>query len=126
MTNYIDGFVLPVPRAELETYKAVVMKVAEIWKEYGAQDYTEYVADDITLQGTRSFESAANGQEDEVIIFGWVAFASRDARDLANEKVAADPRMESLVNPLINSAKPVFDLSRMIYGGFRPLFQLAK
>ncbi|WDE07836.1 DUF1428 domain-containing protein [Thalassomonas viridans] len=121
MTNYIDGFVLPVPRDQLQVYREVVEKVAEIWKEHGALDYSEYVGDDSSLEGTRSFTDAANTKEDEVVIFGWVVFESREARDLANKKVAADPRMTDLIKPLTDTSRPIFDAERMVYGGFRPL-----
>ena len=123
MTHYIDGFVLPVPRNQLNTYREVVEKVAEIWKEHGALDYSEYVGDNANLEGTRSFTDVANTKEDEVVIFGWVAFESREARDLVNKRVAADPRMTDLINPLTNTPRPIFDAERMAYGGFRPLVQ---
>jgi uncharacterized protein YbaA (DUF1428 family) len=123
MTPYIDGFVLPVPRDQLKLYGEVVDKVAEIWKEHGALDYSEYVSDDSNLEGTRSFLDVAKTKEDEVVIFGWVAFASREARDLANMRVAADPRMSDLINPLTITSRPVFDARRMVYGGFRSLVQ---
>jgi uncharacterized protein YbaA (DUF1428 family) len=121
MTPYIDGFVLPVPRDQLETYRAVVEQVAEIWREHGALAYAEYVADDAELDGTRSFTDFANTKDDEVVVFGWVAFESREARDVANERVAADPRMPELIAPLTKTARPVFDAERMVYGGFRSL-----
>ncbi len=121
MTNYIDGFILPVPRDQLKTYREVVEKVAKIWKEHGALDYSEYVIDDSSLEGTRSFTDVANTKEDEAVIFGWVAFESREARDLANKRVAADPRMTDLINPLTHTSKPIFDAERMVYGGFRLL-----
>ncbi len=123
MTHYIDGFVLPVPRDQLKTYREVVEKVAEIWKEHGALDYSEYVGDDFRLEGTRSFADVANAKKDEAIIFGWVVFESREARDLANERVAADPRMADLINPLTHTSRPIFDAKRMAYGGFRSLVQ---
>ena len=123
MTPYIDGFVLPVPRDQLETYREVAEKVAEIWREHGALDYLEYVGDDSNLEGTRSFTDAANTKEDEVVIFGWVAFESRETRNLANKRVAADPRMADLINPLTNTSRPIFDAKRMVYGGFRSLVQ---
>lgn len=123
MANYIDGFVLPVPRDQIETYREVAKKVAEIWKEHGALDYAEYIGDDFHLEGTRSFVDATNTEEDEVIIFGWVTFESREARDLANERVASDPRMTELISPLTNASRPIFDAKRMLYGGFRSLVQ---
>jgi uncharacterized protein YbaA (DUF1428 family) len=121
MAHYIDGFVLPVPRDRLNEYKRVVEAVAEIWKEHGALDYLEYVGDDLILEGTRSFTDLVAATEDETIVFGWVVFDSREARDLANEKVAADPRMADLIDPLIDPSNPVFDAKRMAYGGFQSL-----
>ncbi|MBB3167301.1 DUF1428 domain-containing protein [Simiduia aestuariiviva] len=121
MPPYIDGFLLSIPRAQLATYRAVVEQVAEIWKEHGALEYVENVDDDAGLEGTRPFADFANAKADEVVIFGWVAFESRAARDLVNKRVAADPRMEALVSPLTNGERPIFDARRMVYGGFKPL-----
>ncbi|MCG8326164.1 MAG: DUF1428 domain-containing protein [Chitinophagales bacterium] len=123
MANYIDGFVLPIPRIYLEEYKKVAEKVAEIWKEYGAIAYFEFVGDDMSLEGTKSFIETVDAKEDEEIVFGWVVFPSKEIRDLANEKVPSDPRMKELVEPLTNPEKLIFDASRMIYGGFKPLVQ---
>ena len=117
MAHYIDGFVFPIPRDRLNEYKRLVQAVAEIWKEHGALDYFEYVGDDMNLEGTRSFADLVAATEDETIVFGWVVFDSREARDLANEKVAADPRMADLVA----SSNSGFDAKRMVYGGFRSL-----
>jgi len=121
MGRYIDGFILPVPKSRLTDYKRVVKAVAEIWKEYGALEYVEFEGDDLNRQGTRSFPDLLSATEAEVIVFGWVVFDSREARDLANRKVEADPRMAELVNPLLEPPNPVFDSERMAYGGFRPL-----
>lgn len=118
MAHYVDGFVLPVPRDRLEDYRRVVAAAAEIWKEHGAIDYREYVGDDLMREGTRSFIDSVGAAEDEVIVFGWVAFDSREARDRANEKVVADPRMAQLME----SSDTGFDARRMAYGGFEPLF----
>jgi len=117
MAHYIDGFVLPIPRDRLGEYKRIVEVAAEIWKEHGALDYREYVGDEMSLEGTRSFTDLIAASEDEVIVFGWVVFESRETRDLANEKVAADPRMADLIDPS-NSG---FDAKRMAYGGFQSL-----
>ena len=122
--NYIDGFVLPIPRIYLGEYKKAAEKVAEIWKEYGAIAYFEFVGDDLYLEGTKSFVETINVKEDEEIVFGWVVFPSKKVRDLANKKVPMDPRMAALVAPLTNPEKLVFDASRMIYGGFKSLVQL--
>lgn len=123
MTNYIDGFVLPVPRNHLNEYSRVAETVAEIWKEHGALAYFEYVGEDLKLEGTRSFPEFVGAKEDETIVFGWVVFKSREARDLVNELVAADPRMTDLIEPLTDPSRMVFDAKRMVYGGFQPLIQ---
>ncbi|HMC01946.1 MAG TPA: DUF1428 domain-containing protein, partial [Flavobacteriaceae bacterium] len=116
MTNYIDGFVLPIPRIHLGEYKKVAEKVAEIWKEYGAIAYFEFVGDDMSLEGTKSFIETIDAKEDEEIVFGWVVFPSKEIRDLANKKVPTDPRMVELVTPLTNPEKLIFDANRMVYG----------
>jgi uncharacterized protein YbaA (DUF1428 family) len=115
MAHYIDGFVLPVSRDRLNEYARLVEEVAEIWKEHGALDYLEYVGDDMNREGTCSFTDLVAATEEETVVFGWVVFDSREARDLANEKVAADPRMAEL----IDSSNSGFDAKRMAYGGFR-------
>ena len=117
MAKYVDGFVFPVPRDRLAEYRRLAEAAAEIWKEHGALDYREYLGDDLTLEGTRSFVDLLGAKEDEAIVFGWLTFDSREARDVANEKVATDPRMPELMA----SSNSGFDAERMAYGGFRPL-----
>lgn len=121
MKNYIDGFVFPIQHIHIAQYQKVAQQVAEIWKEHGAIAYQEFVGDDMHLEGTKSFTEAINVKEDEAIVFGWVVFPSKEVRDLANQKVPQDPRMATLVEPLINPEKLVFDASRMVYGGFKSL-----
>jgi uncharacterized protein YbaA (DUF1428 family) len=123
MKNYIDGFVFPIPRVYLNEYKKAAEKVAEIWKEYGAISYFELVGDDLSLKGTKSFIETVDAKEDEEIVFGWVVFPSKEIRDIANKKVSTDPRMTKIVAPLTNPNKLIFDGSRMVYGGFKPLVQ---
>jgi uncharacterized protein YbaA (DUF1428 family) len=117
MGHYIDGFVLPVPRDRLAAYRRLVEAVSEIWKEHGALDYREFVGDDVMLEGTRSFTDVVAASADEAIVFGWVVFESREARDVANQRVAADPRMATL----INASNTGFEARRMVYGGFQSL-----
>src|SRR5262245_61289610 len=117
MAHYIDGFVFPIPRDRLNEYKRLAQAVAEIWKEHGALDYCEYVGDGLKLEGTRSFTDLLAATAEETIVFGWVVFDSREARDLANKKVAADPRMPELMA----SSNSGFDAKRMAYGGFQLL-----
>jgi len=119
MANYIDGYVIPISRDRLDDYKHLVEAAASIWKEHGALAYREYIGDDMNREGTSSFTDLIAATDEEVIIFGWVEFASREARDQANEKVATDPRMAEL----IKSSNADFDAVRMAYGGFQAFVQ---
>lgn len=119
--NYVDGFVLPIPRKYLEEYKAVATQVAEVWKEYGALAYYECVGDDLKLEGVRSFVDATNASEEEIIIFGWTVFENKEQRDIANAKVPHDSRMGDLVGPLTDPNRLIFDASRMVFGGFNQI-----
>jgi len=121
MPNYIDSFIFPLPQKHLDTYQRVAEQVARIWKEHGATAYMEYVGDDLNRAGLRSFVDAVQAQEDEVVVFGWAVFPSKTIRDQANQSVPKDPRMAELVGPLFNPDALIFDASRMVYGGFRPL-----
>ena len=122
-TEYIDGFVFPIPKVHLNEYRKVAGQVAAIWKEYGALSYQEFVGDDLKLEGTRSFIEVAEVKEDEVVVFGWVVFPSKEVRDQANAQVPNDSRMTDLVAPLTQSDRLIFDASRMIYGGFQAFVQ---
>jgi uncharacterized protein YbaA (DUF1428 family) len=126
MPHYIDGFVFPIQRSRIDEYQTAAEAVAEIYKEHGALDYLEFVGDDMKRDGTRSFVDLLTATENEAIIFGWVVFESREARDLVNKKVETDPRMAELVAPLMDPDSLVFDATRMAYGGFRPLVANAK
>lgn len=119
MENYIDAFTLTIPKIHLENYKKVATAVAAIWKEHGAIAYHEYVGDDLKLDGTTSFTTALNANDDQAIIFGWVVFKSRASRDSINFKVANDDRMSGLLAPLIDPSNLIFDAQKMVYGGFK-------
>lgn len=123
MSNYIDGFVLPIPRKHLPEYRDVVEKVSAIWKEHGALSYQEFIGDDFTMPGIKSFPEFIKATDEEVIVFGWVEFESKKDRDLANDLVAQDTRMKDLVAPLTVSSKLIFDAKRMVYGGFKSLLR---
>ena len=124
MPNYIDGFVLPIPRDRLGDYQRVAEEVAAIYREHGAIDYVEYVGDDMNREGTRSFIDLLKSTEENAIVFGWIVYDSRESRDAVNGKVESDPRMADLIAPLIDPGDPVFDATQMAYGGFKPLVQL--
>ena len=121
MAQYVDGFVVPIPRQHIDAYKAAAEKIAAIWKEHGALEYHECIGDDLNIEGTRSFRESAAARDDEVVIFGWTVFASREDRDHACAKVPMDPRMTAIVAPLVDPSNLIFDASRMVYGGFQAL-----
>lgn len=119
MSTYVDGFVLPISRDKLDEYRELAEVAAIVWKEHGALAYRECLADDMDAPGMLPFPQLANVQEDEVVIFAWIAFESREHRDDVNAKVMADPRLKGLMDP----ANMPFDCSRMAYGGFRTIVQ---
>ncbi len=125
MTNYIDGFVMPIPLGGIDEYRRVAEAVAEIYKEHGALDYLEFIGDDMHREGTQSFENLVDSSAGEVVVFGWIHYESREARDKVNAKVEADPRMPGIIAPLLDPPNPIFDANRMAYGGFNPLFKTA-
>lgn len=118
--NYVDGFVLPVPKANIEAYKAMAQKAGAIWKEYGALDYVECWADDVQPGEVTSFPQAVQLKDDEVVVFAWITYDSREHRDEVNAKVMADPRIKDEMSP---DTMP-FDGMRMFWGGFKPFLQL--
>jgi uncharacterized protein YbaA (DUF1428 family) len=117
MAPYVDGFVLPIPRDRLDEYKRVAEAAVVIWKEHGALDYWECVGDDLNVECSRSFVDMAGAKDGDAVVFAWAVFASREARDAANEKIMADPRMAELMDP----DNPLIDYERMAHGGFNVL-----
>lgn len=117
MTRYVDGFVIPVPIARVEDYRIMAEKAALVWKEHGALDYWECVGDDMQAEGMRSFTQLADAKADETVIFAWIVYASREARDAINAKVFADPRLKEMMD----MSNPIFDCKRMACGGFKQL-----
>jgi uncharacterized protein YbaA (DUF1428 family) len=125
MSQYIDGYAFPIARERIDEYVPVAAAVAEIYLEHGAIDYREFIGDDLDRHGTRPFPDAVNASVDETVVFGWIIYDSRETRDLVNQRVESDPRMEGLVASLLDPANPVFDPMRMAYGGFQSLIQAA-
>lgn len=116
---YIDGFVIPVPTDRLDDYKVLAELAAVIWKEHGALEYWECLGDDLAAVegGPRSFPDIAGAKEGETVMFSWAVFESREARDTANEKIMNDPRLSKMMD----NDNPIFDCTRMAFGGFKPL-----
>jgi uncharacterized protein YbaA (DUF1428 family) len=112
---YVDGFVVPVPKANLPRYREWALLAQKIWKEYGALEYKEWVGDDVKPGKLTSFPQSVQLKDDEVVVFSWVVYESRQQRDQIMEKVMKDPRMQQ------DPKDWPFDGKRMIFGGFAPL-----
>jgi uncharacterized protein YbaA (DUF1428 family) len=117
---YVDGFVLPVPKANVEAYRKIAQKAGEVWREHGALQYRECVADDVKPGEHTSFPQAVKLEPDETVVFAWIVYESRARRDEINEKVMKDPRLAEMMDP---KAMP-FDGKRMFWGGFEVIVDL--
>lgn len=115
---YVDGFVAAVPTANKETYREHARSAGEVFKEHGALSFVECWGDDVPDGEMTSFPMAVKCQEDETVVFAWITWPSRAARDQGMEKVMADPRLQPDVNPM------PFDGKRLIYGGFESIVEL--
>ena len=118
--SYVDGFVLAVPRKNLAAYKRLARKSGQVWREHGALEYVECVADDVKPGKVTSFPQAVKLKADEVVVFSWVVYKSRAQRDKVLEKVMKDPRLADTMDP----KKLPFDGMRMFWGGFKPIVEL--
>ena len=117
---YVDGFVLPVPRANLAAYRRLSRKCGKIWKEHGALAYVECAGDDVKPGKLTSFPQAVKLKAGETVVFSWIVYASRTQRDRINAKVMKDPRLAAMMDP---KAMP-FDAKRMFWGGFKSIVEL--
>ena len=113
--RYVDGFVLPVPRKNVPAYLRIARKMGKVWRDHGALEYTEAVADDVKPGKTTSFPQSVKLKPDEIVVFAWITYKNRAHRDKVNAKVMNDPRVTSMMDP----KKSPFDMKRMIYGGFK-------
>lgn len=113
--SYVDGYVLPVPKKHLATYKSLARKASRIWREHGAVDYRECVGDDLGMKFGMPFTKLVKPKAGETVVFSWVVFKSRAHRDKVNAKVMADERLKKM------SKVMPFDPKRMTYGGFKTL-----
>lgn len=119
MARYVDGFVVPVPKKNLAAYRAMARKAGKIWKEYGALEYVECVADDVKPGKWTSFPQSVKLKPNETAVFSWITYKSRKDRDRINAKVMADPRLAGM-----SPATMPFDGKRMIFGGFKAIVEL--
>jgi len=117
---YVDGFIIPLPKDKLDQYRSIATRCGAIWREHGALQFRECLADDVQMGELTSFPRSVLQKDGETVIFSWIVFESREQRDEVNAKVMADPRMKELMTP---EAMP-FDGKRMIYGGFKTIVDM--
>lgn len=120
MSQYLDGFVLSVPKDKLAAYKKIATKAGKIWREHGALEYRECVGDDMEAKGMVAFPKLAKSKPGEVVIFAYAVFESRKHRDAVNKKIMADPRLDAMGAEV----SAIFDCKRMAYGGFKTIVQV--
>jgi uncharacterized protein YbaA (DUF1428 family) len=114
---YVDGFVVPVPKKNVEAYRAMARKAGKVWMEYGALQYTECLGDDVKPGKVTSFPQGVKLKPNEAVVFSWIGYKSRAERDRINKKVMKDPRITGMGKDM------PFDGKRMIYGGFKTIVE---
>jgi uncharacterized protein YbaA (DUF1428 family) len=119
MGRYVDGFVIPVPKANLEAYRRMAEDAGKVWREYGALAYTECVADDVKPGEVTSFPQSVKLEPDETVVFAWIVYESREHRDRVNAQVMKDPRIANM-----DPKSMPFDSKRMFWGGFEVLVEV--
>lgn len=116
--TYVDGFLVAVPKAQLDEYKALAKLASEVWMGHGALSYCEALGDDVPYGELTSFPRAVQAKDDDTVVFAWVTYKSRADRDRILKLVMEDPRMQPGMNNM------PFDGKRMIYGGFEAIVEV--
>ncbi len=115
--RYVDGFVVPVPKRKLEAYRKMARYAGKIWKEYGALEYVECVADDVKPGKRTSFPQSVKLKKGEIVVFSYIIYRSRKQRDRIMAKIMKEPRFARYMDP----KKMPFDGKRMFWGGFKTM-----
>lgn len=115
--SYVDGFVIPVPKKNVAAYRKIARLAGKVWREHGALDYRECVADDAPMGKVTSFPRSVKMKPAETVVFSYIVYKSRKHRDTVNAKVMKDKRLAKMMD---SKAMP-FDAKRMIYGGFKTI-----
>ena len=118
--SYVDGFLVPVPKKRLAAYRRMAAKAGKIWREHGALEFRECIADDVKWGKRTSFPRSVKQKTGETVFFSYIVYKSRADRDRINAKVMKDKRLAKMMNP---AAMP-FDAKRMIWGGFKTVVDL--
>lgn len=117
--NYVDGIVIPVPISKLAAYRRMAKKAGKVWREHGALEYRECVADDVKPGKLTSFPQSVKMKPGETVVFSWIVYKSRTHRDRVTAKVMKDPRITAMMD---SKAMP-FDGKRMFWGGFKVMVE---
>lgn len=117
---YVDGFVIPIPRRQLATYRRMAQKAGKVWKELGALEYRECWGDDLSPKGVKPFGRNLRLKPGETALFSWIVYRSRAHRDRVNARVMKDPRIAGMMD----QKDMPFDIKRMMYGGFKVIVDL--
>ncbi len=118
--TYVDGFVLPVPKRNADAYRKLAQKAGKVWRDHGALQYVECVADDVKPGKWTSFPQSVKLKAGETVVFSWALYKSRRHRDQVMKKVMADKRLAGMMDP----KKLPFDGKRMFWGGFKVMVDL--
>ena len=120
MGRYVDGYVVPVPKNNLAAYRRMAEETGKVWREYGALEFVECLADDVKPGEVTSFPQSVKLKPDEIVVMSYIVYASKADRDRINEKVMKDPRIKDAMDP----KKMPFDGKRMFYGGFDEIVKI--
>ena len=118
--SYVDGFVLPVPRKNMKAYLKMAKLAGKVWKDHGAIDYVECIADDVKVGKRTSFPRSVKLKRGETVVFSYILYKSRADRDRIMKKVMKDPRLAKMMDP----TKMPFDGKRMFWGGFKTAVEM--
>jgi uncharacterized protein YbaA (DUF1428 family) len=119
MARYVDGFIVPVPKKNVDAYRRMATAAGKIWREHGALEFRECVAEDVKVGKLTSFPRSVMRKPGETVMFSWIVYKSRADRDRINAKVMKDPRLKEMME----GKNMPFDPKRMIYGGFEMLVE---
>jgi uncharacterized protein YbaA (DUF1428 family) len=118
--SYVDGFLMPVPKRNREAYRRIARLAGKVWREHGALEYIECMADDVKPGKWTSFPQAVKLKAGEAVWFSWIVYKSRQHRDRVLAKVMKDKRLAPMMDP----KKMPFDGRRMMWGGFKVMVEL--
>jgi uncharacterized protein YbaA (DUF1428 family) len=120
VARYVDGFLLPLPRKNVEEYRRMSARAGKVWRDHGALEYRECVGEDLKVKFGVPFTRPAKTKAGETVVFSWIVYKSRAHRDRVNAKVMKDPRLKTMMDP----KKMPFDVKRMAYGGFEVIVDM--